>query len=159
MFTTLKTPAPPTTGNDNEEGERPSASFELDYFEREALPPKLMELTRTVDRSLCENVHVSEFRDGWFLLWDERHPEMLSQDEYFMLKKAEECESDPLAYLGATQEERREYFRIYEDFPSKGFELPLTPKQAFALVAACYVRVDRPSPFAAEIEALLGDAR
>jgi hypothetical protein len=130
--------------------------FDLDGFEETALPPKLMALTKSVNRQSCENVEVVIGRNGCFLCWDERHPEMTTEIEYVTGQIGREAlEAWWNASMGeqaARKEKRLEYQRLHEVLPSKGFQLRLTREQAFALLAACY---SMGNEFAAEIEALL----
>jgi hypothetical protein len=117
-----------------------------------------MLLTKCVNRSRCKEVYVSKFRDGWFLIWDERHLEMTTSDEFM----AVELGDDWIEQYRPEQERtaRAEGKRLSELLPSQQRQLPLTPAQAFVLVAACYCRsegagLSEQSPFAPEIEALL----
>jgi len=164
MPTILKTPVPPVPDAREDSGDDRESRFELDCFEETALPPKLAALTKCVNRQLCENVEVILGRDGCFLCWNERHPEMVTQIEYVTGKVGREsleawCNASARD-MEAEREKRREYTRLYDVLPSKGFELPLTRTQAFALVASCYcyatgAAVCEPSAFAKEIAALL----
>jgi hypothetical protein len=163
MITNLKTPAPPARDARDNSGDDREKRFELDGFGETALPPKLMALTKSVNRQLCENVEVIVGRDGCFLYWDERHPEMVTQMEYVTGKVGREALEAWVAVawdIEAGKEKRREHNRLYELLPSKEYELPLTRTQAFALVAACYcyargAAVCEQSAFAEEIDALL----
>src|SRR5262249_61484007 len=82
-------PAVPDGRRDS--GDERERTFEYDGFEQTALPPKLMALTKSVNRQLCENVEVILGRDGCFLYWDERHPEMVTQMEYVTGKVGREA--------------------------------------------------------------------
>jgi hypothetical protein len=121
MITNLKTPPPPTQNDDDsDEGdERPSVSFDLDSFEEMVLPPKLKKLTQCVIRSRCEGVCICKFRDGWFLLWDERHAENVTQIEYVTGKVGQREARE--AWFNASAEEmagewakRRAHKRLYD---------------------------------------------
>jgi hypothetical protein len=104
-----------------------------------------------------------ERADGWFLRWDERHDEMISYDDFMTLRLGENWMME--SYKPEQERAARlEYRQTCESFPVRECELPLTRTQAFALVVACYVRetgqaISEESPFAPDIEALLGDAR
>jgi hypothetical protein len=135
-------------------------TFELGrYFEEIALTTKLAELTKAVNRSLCENVEVVDRADGRFLGWDERQDEMISYDDFMTLRLGENWLME--SYKPEQERAARlEYKQICESFPARKCELPLTRAQAFALVVACYIRESRQllceqSLFAPEIEALL----
>jgi hypothetical protein len=58
MTTDLKTPVPPPSDIDNDGGDDAEESFYLDGFGETALTPKLMELTKEVNRDSCENAAI-----------------------------------------------------------------------------------------------------
>jgi len=164
MPTNLKTPVPPVRDARDHSCDDRESRFELDGFDETALPPKLMALTKSVNRQLCENVEVVIGRNGCFLCWDERHAEMVTEIEYVTGKVGREAleawvNRSTVDWEGE-KAKRLEHRHLHEVLPSMGFQLPLTRTQAFALVAACYCRgngtaVCEQSPFAAEFEALL----
>src|SRR5215475_13945477 len=82
MSTTLRTPTLPPIDARDDDGSDRDEWFELELFAETALPPKLMELTKCVDRNRCENVQILHDNEGWSLVWDERHPELPTQIEY-----------------------------------------------------------------------------
>jgi hypothetical protein len=166
MNTNLNNPVPPVCEiHGDEGGDDREERFTLDAFEQTALPPKLMVLTKRVDRQLCENVEVVVRRNSCFLCWDVRHREMVTEIEYITGKvgprEATRAWLDPShADEGTERERRREHRRLYELLPSQHHKLPLTGKEAFALVAACNcypqgASLCEPSVFADQIEALL----
>jgi len=106
-------------------------------------PPRpIGDLLKEINRRNCCNVRVVESNDGAFLLrWEERHPEMISPEEYW----ASKGESEWLR-----NEEHGEYGELLDLLPSRTFERPLTRRQAFALIVACWL----PEEFTPEIEAL-----
>jgi hypothetical protein len=177
-MTNEKTPIPPASDIDNDDdGDDAEESFHLDAFAETALTPKLMELTKEVNRDSCENAAIIKTRAGrFFLVWEERHPENVSLFEYSVGKpKPESMQdwedywkqsapvtmSDPASYWKPSyRNKRREYNELCEKLPPKECELPLTRKQALALLVAHHLRPDgagisEQPAFAAEIEALL----
>jgi hypothetical protein len=76
VITNLKSALPPVPDASNGNGEDCEKYFDLDTFAEMWLPPKLMALTKDVNRRLCEHVEVIVGRDGCFLCWDERNAEM-----------------------------------------------------------------------------------
>jgi hypothetical protein len=147
----------------DEGGDDRKERFELDGFEETELTPKLKVLTKRVNRQLCENVEVVVGRDGCFLLWDERHPEMNTETEWLTGKlgrEATEAYSNSPVDFESEGEKRHEYRQLYETLPAREYKLPLTGREAFALLAACHFRPQgaslcEPSVFADQIEALL----
>jgi hypothetical protein len=170
MFTTLTTPTlPPIITREDNGSNRPEC-FGLEAFEETALPPKLMKLTKSVNRKRCEDVQILHDEEGWFLVWNERHPELPTQIEYITGEVGERDAWKAWGNVGPEGLEakerteikkRSEYNRLRaEVLLAKEHELTLTREQAFALIIACKCRADgeelsRQSTFAAEIEALL----
>jgi hypothetical protein len=118
-------------------------SFDLDAItESDYDPPgKVAKLVRRIDRMRCQSVQILKFKNGDFCLrWEERHPEMIPPDEYW---QEDEWFQD--------QEKQTEYEDLIRIMPPKNFELPLVRREAFALIAACWM----PEEFTPEIEALI----
>ena len=82
MITTVKTPTLPPVSTREDDGSNRPEWFRLEAFEESALPPKLMQLTKSVNRKRCEDLQVLHDEEGWFLLWNERHPELPTQIEH-----------------------------------------------------------------------------
>jgi hypothetical protein len=158
MITTLKTPAPPSSDTLEDNGGKRPEWFELGYFEETNLPSKLMALTKAVNRKRCENVKVVHNGESWFLVRDERHLEMVSDDEFLAMKLGQNWRD---TYRPEQERAvRLECRRLEKTLVPKECEIPLTRAQAFALIVACWCRpsgevLGRQSPFAAEIEALI----
>src|SRR5262249_11194054 len=117
MIGNLKTTVPPVRDARDDTGDDREKRIEIDGFEETALPPKLMALTKSVNRQLCENVEVILGRDGCFLYWDERHPEMVTQMEYVTGKVGREALEAWAAVawdMEAGKEKRREHDRLYK---------------------------------------------
>jgi hypothetical protein len=107
-------------------------------------PRKIAALIRQIDRRQCYQVRVVQLKDGdFFLRWKERHPEMISAEEYWRDKGETLLTLEP--------EKLAEYQQLAEVLPAKHFELPLSRRQAFALIAACYL----PDEFEQEVESLI----
>ena len=105
-------------------------------------PGAIGDLVKGLNRQQCCNVCVVRLNDGaFFLRWQERHPEMISAEEYWTNK-------GETAWVRS--EEHDEYKELLDLLPSRNFEMPLTRRQAFALIAACWL----PEEFTPEIEAL-----
>jgi hypothetical protein len=168
MITDLKTPVPPPSDIDNDGGDDAEESFYLDAFGEMTLTPKLMELTKEVNRDSCENASVIKTRTGrFFLVWEERHPENVSLFEYCVGKPKPESMQDWEDYWKqsapvstSNRNQRREYNELCRKLPPKECEPSLTRKQALALLVAHHLRPDgagisEQPAFAAEIEALL----
>jgi hypothetical protein len=168
MTTDLKTPVPPPSDIENNGGDDTEESFYLDAFGETALTPKLMELTKEVNRDSCENAAIIKTRAGrFFLVWEVRHPENVSLFEYCVGKPKPESMQDWEDYWKqsapvsmSNRDKRREYNELGKKFPPKECELPLTRKQALAILVAHHLRPDgagisEQPTFAAEIEALL----
>jgi hypothetical protein len=177
MTTNLKYPDPPQSDTDKDGGDGGEQSFYLDAFAKTALTPKLMELTKEVNRDSCENAAIIKTRAGrFFLLWEERHPENVSLFEYCVGKPKPESVQDLADYYEQSapvgmsypagywkqgyRNKRREYNELCKKLPPKECELPLTRKQALALLVAHHLRPDgagmsEQPAFAAEIEGLL----
>jgi hypothetical protein len=87
---------------------------------------------------------------GFALRWEERHPEMVSREEY--------CEG---AYGADYLKLTAEFTELRRALPSKPFELPLTRAQAYAiLIVHDFPCFDKESgAFEAENESLLDSLR
>jgi len=66
MTTNLKNPGPPPSDIDKDDGDGGEQSFYLGAFAETALTPKLMELTREVNRDSCDNAAIIKTRAGRF---------------------------------------------------------------------------------------------
>jgi hypothetical protein len=126
--------------------------YPLDAISDGFVPPgKAGELTRqNINQRQCERVRVVKLVTGeFFLRWDERHPEMISQYEYCGLR---EVDAGQAKYQGEEfyQAKRNEHAQLYGVLPSRRYGKPLTREQAFALVVA----LSAPEEFAPEIDAL-----
>ena len=119
------------------------AEFALDAIsdDLEFEPPaEVSKLIRHVDRQRCQWVQVVQRTNGEFsLVWEERHPEMIPAREYW---------HDENGWLDSKKQ--REYQCLEKLLPARAFEVTLTRRQAFALIAACWL----PDEFTPEIEAL-----
>jgi len=120
-------------------------AFDLDTIlcDEDYMPPgPIANLVKGINRQQCCQVCVVLLNDGvFFLRWEERHPEMISHEDYWTSK-------GETAWLRS--EEHDEYKQLLDVLPSRNFERPLTRRQAFALIAACWL----PEEFAPEIESL-----
>jgi hypothetical protein len=122
-------------------------SFDLDVIQESDYEPpgKIAGLIRQIDRSQCYQVQVVQLKDGdFFLRWKERHPEMVSVEEYWRDKGQTLIRAEGGKQLA-------DYRQLEEVLPAKHFELPLSRRQAFALMAACYL----PDEFEPEVESLI----
>lgn len=163
MFTTLKTPTLPPIDSREDNGSNRPEWFRLEAFGETALPPKLMELTKSVNRKRCEDVQILHDEEGWFLVWNERHPELPTQIEYITGEVGERDAWKAWGNVGpeGLEAKRSEYNRLRaEVLLAKEHELTLTREQAFALIIACKCQADgeelsKQSTFVAEIEAML----
>ena len=108
-------------------------SYDLDHLtqDRDYQPPgKIADLISSINRAQCWHAQAVQLANGhWFLRWVELHPEMPPVEEYL---------GD--AYCGMNETAtaaRNAILQLADDLPPKQFELPMTSRQAFALVAAC----------------------
>jgi hypothetical protein len=104
---------------------------DFDWFLKNDLPTlplqlaaKLSAMLKPIDRALVEHrAEIVHLEDGSFALrWEERHPEMLSSEEF--------CGR----FFSAKQ--RDEFKKLKRACPSKHRELRLSRQQAYALLVA-----------------------
>jgi hypothetical protein len=131
--------------------------YPLDAVSDGFIPPgEAGELIRQhVKQRQCEKVRVVKLvTDEFFLRWDERHPETVSQDEYTGVR---EVDTGRAKYQGEDfyRAKRREHRKLYDVLPSRRREKPLTRQQAFGLVMAA--TADNASEFAKEFELEIAD--
>ena len=92
------------------------------------LSQKLTSLTREVNVELCSSAYLVQLESGeWSLRWRERHPEMISAEEFF----------PPGETLLEEEKKRQEWSALNKAMPGKYFEIPITRQQAFALYFTC----------------------
>ena len=106
-------------------------------------PGKIRTLLPKINWRQCCSVRIALLNDGaFFLRWKQLHPEMVSPEEFW---------DDKGETIWLRTEEQDEYKELLEHLPSRSFELSLTRRQAFAVIAACWL----PEEFAEEIGALI----
>jgi hypothetical protein len=104
-------------------------------------------IRQTINQAQCEKMRVVKLTTGeFFLRWDERHPEMVSLNEYTGAAEGDRTGD----YSGGdfSKAKRDEHRKLYDVLPSKSREKPLTREQVLALVVA----VTAPDGFADEFE-------
>ena len=89
-----------------------------------------------IDTSLCEVAKIGRIKNRWFVLWSERHPEMVTADELFSLHRC-----DPLwdrrNRKGAAV--LREYHELLNHLPPKECVREITRREAVVAIARCWL--------------------